>query len=221
MEFGCDDLIGIEGMVGPELGDCFSRIIAESLHQLIEHFQVCPAPGCDEVIDVCCQQFVNFNAACSWLRFAQFYSEDVLLNVEQFARHVAAARLAQGRNVKSCHVGFCGSGSHRIPQVRCDECENPDSYQTKSPRKVTRAAASQFGLQVRWKRDEGESVGLRSTWHLLEAPPTANLPSATICPAIAPFGGGMPFVVAVVPRFKMCGASFDVVLGKCTAGAPK
>ena len=77
------------------LADNQLQTIAVEPHQSVEDFYVGRAPGVDEVVDVGCQRFVNFDSARSGFRIRDQFVPRVLVNVEGFAGHVPETRLAQ------------------------------------------------------------------------------------------------------------------------------
>src|SRR5229473_4872053 len=95
MEFRGKDLLRVKRVVVPKCLQDFACFGASTSDQGVEYFEVCGAPGSNKVVEVGCQDFVDFYPPCSRLGFPQPYALDVLANVEGFARHVTVSRLAQ------------------------------------------------------------------------------------------------------------------------------
>src|SRR6266850_7050257 len=64
VKFRGKDPLRIKGVVGPKLLQDFSCLVTSALHQGVEYFEVRGAPRSDEVVDVACQDLVDFNPSC-------------------------------------------------------------------------------------------------------------------------------------------------------------
>src|SRR5713101_5655610 len=106
VEFRGKDLLRIKGVIASKLLQDFSCLVTSALHQGVEYFEVRGAPRSDEVIDVGCQDLVDFNPSCCRLGFPQPCALDMLANVERLTRHVAIPRLAQRWDGFSFAYGF-------------------------------------------------------------------------------------------------------------------
>jgi hypothetical protein len=85
-------------MVVPELLQNFSCLGPGPFHQGVEYFEVRPAFCSGQVIDVGCQNLVDFDPSCRRFGFSDPCTVDMLVNVEGFARNIAVSRLAQSRH---------------------------------------------------------------------------------------------------------------------------
>src|SRR6266852_5686203 len=98
VEFRGKDRLRVKRVVVPKCLQDFACFGASISDQGVEYFEVCGAPGSNKVVDVACQDFVDFYPPCSRLGFPQPYALDMLANVEGLTRHVAMPRLEQGWN---------------------------------------------------------------------------------------------------------------------------
>src|SRR5216684_2583932 len=64
VEFCSKDLLRVKRVVVPKRLQNFSGLITNALHQGVEYFEVPGAPRSDEVVDVACQDLVDFNPSC-------------------------------------------------------------------------------------------------------------------------------------------------------------
>src|SRR5882672_9534335 len=64
VEFRGKDLLRVECMIVPKRLQDFSCLVTSALHQGVEYFEVRGAPRSDEVVDVACQDLVDFNPSC-------------------------------------------------------------------------------------------------------------------------------------------------------------
>src|SRR6266849_955582 len=88
------DLLRIKCVVIPKLLENFPCLDTGAFHQSVEYFEVRRAPGSVKVVDVGCQDLVDFYPSCRRFRFSHPCTLNLLANVEGFARHIAVARLA-------------------------------------------------------------------------------------------------------------------------------
>src|SRR5712664_147606 len=91
VEFRGKDLLRIKSVVAPKPLQDFSCLVTSALHQGVEYFEVRGAPRSDEVVDVGCQDLVDFNSSCCRLGFPQPCALDMLANVERLTRHIAVS----------------------------------------------------------------------------------------------------------------------------------
>src|SRR5712664_4924103 len=61
VEFRGKDLLRIKGVVAPKLLQDFACFGPNSSDQDVEHFEVRGAPRSDEMVDVACQDLMDFN----------------------------------------------------------------------------------------------------------------------------------------------------------------
>src|SRR6266478_1879539 len=64
VKFRGKDLLRIKSVVAPKLLQDVSCLHTSALHQGVEYFEVRGAPRSDEVVDVACQDLVDFNPSC-------------------------------------------------------------------------------------------------------------------------------------------------------------
>src|SRR5207247_2762430 len=64
VQFRGKDLLRIKSVVAPKRLQNFSCLVTSALHQGVEYFEVCGAPRSDEVVDVACQDLMDFNPSC-------------------------------------------------------------------------------------------------------------------------------------------------------------
>ena len=91
MQFRGKDLLRIKGVVATKCLQDFSCLITSALHQSVEYFEVRRASGSDKVVDVGCQDLVDFYPSCGRFRFSDLCALDMLPNVEGFARHITVS----------------------------------------------------------------------------------------------------------------------------------
>src|SRR5258708_33080495 len=98
VQFRGKDLLRVKRVVVPKCLQDFACFGASTSDQGVEYFEVCGAPGSNNVVEVGRQHFLDFYPPCSRLGFPQPCALDMLANVEGLTRHVAVPRLAQGWN---------------------------------------------------------------------------------------------------------------------------
>src|ERR1051325_7351832 len=97
VEFRGKDLLRVKSVVAPKLLQDLSCLVTSALHQGVEYFEVRGAPRSDKLVDIGCDDLVDFYPAYCGFGFPNACTVDMLANVEGFACHVPMTRLAQGR----------------------------------------------------------------------------------------------------------------------------
>ena len=91
VEFGGKNLLWVKRVIVPKLLQDLPCFWASASHQGVEHFEVRRPSRSDQVIDIGCQELVDFDSSCCRFGFPYPCRVDVLANVEGFAGHIAVS----------------------------------------------------------------------------------------------------------------------------------